>query len=237
MQFKKLSAPSLKELFVEELENKILSGELSIGEKLPSERELANSMQVSRAVVNAGIAELEQKGFLEIRPRVGTFVNDYHRNGSLDTLVSIMKYNGGALSNEEVQSILELRIALVNMASSLAIDKASREEMQILVDVLDDIEASPNAEALVENTFRLYHELAFISGNSLLPLLFTSFKALVCALWHRYVLNYGMDALKNSSEEFVKLLIAGDKDAAKNYVESTTAESINGSKTIFHTHP
>ncbi|MDD6156342.1 MAG: GntR family transcriptional regulator [Lachnospiraceae bacterium] len=237
MQFKKLSAPSLKELFVEELENKILSGELSIGEKLPSERELATSMQVSRAVVNAGIAELEQKGFLEIRPRVGTFVNDYHRNGSLDTLVSIMKYNGGALSNEEVQSILELRIALVNMASSLAIDKASREEMQILVDVLDDIKASPNAEALVENTFHLYHELAFISGNSLLPLLFTSFKALVCALWHRYVLNYGMDALKNSSEEFVKLIIAGDKDAAKNYVESTTTESINGSKTIFHTHP
>ena len=65
MQFKKLSAPSLKELFVEEIESKILSGELAIGEKLPSERELAASMQVSRAVINAGIIELEQKGFLD----------------------------------------------------------------------------------------------------------------------------------------------------------------------------
>ena len=64
MQFQKISTPSLKDLFVKELENKILSGELKVGDKLPSERELASSMQVSRAVVNAGIAELEQKVFL-----------------------------------------------------------------------------------------------------------------------------------------------------------------------------
>ena len=83
MQFQKLSAPSLKELFVTQLENKILSGELKVGEKLPSERELATSMQVSRAVVNAGISEMEQKGFLIVRPRVGTFVEDYRKNGSL----------------------------------------------------------------------------------------------------------------------------------------------------------
>ena len=91
MQFKKLSTPSLKELFVSELENKILSGELKVGEKLPSERELADSMQVSRAVVNSGIAEMEQKGFLIVRPRVGTFVEDYRKNGTLETFNSIMK--------------------------------------------------------------------------------------------------------------------------------------------------
>ena len=56
MEFKKLNAPTLKELFVTELENMILSGKLEIGSKLPSERELATSMQVSRAVVNSGIA-------------------------------------------------------------------------------------------------------------------------------------------------------------------------------------
>ena len=71
MQFPKLSAPSLKELFVQEMENMILSGKLAIGSKLPPERELAKAMQVSRAVVNAGLNEMEAKGFVEIRPRVG----------------------------------------------------------------------------------------------------------------------------------------------------------------------
>ena len=51
MEFKKLNAPSLKELFVNELQNMILSGKLEIGSKLPPERELAESMKVSRAVI------------------------------------------------------------------------------------------------------------------------------------------------------------------------------------------
>ena len=115
MEFQKLNAPSLKELFISELENMIISGRLPIGTKLPSERELASSMQVSRAVVNSGIAELEKKGFVVVKPRIGT----------MDTLVSIMKYNGGSLSSDEIRSILEVRILFMNLAARLTIEKAS----------------------------------------------------------------------------------------------------------------
>ena len=129
MEFKKLNAPSLKELFVNELQNMILSGKLEIGSKLPPERELAESMKVSRAVINSGIAELEKKGFLVVRPRIGTFVADYHRDGSLDTLVAIMNYNGGVLKNREVKSVLEARIMFMVEATRFAIDRASDEEL------------------------------------------------------------------------------------------------------------
>ena len=64
MEFKKISAPSLRDLFIEQNEHMILSGQLKIGEKLPSERQLCEMMQVSRAVVNGGISDLEKKGFL-----------------------------------------------------------------------------------------------------------------------------------------------------------------------------
>lgn len=63
MEFKKITSPSLKELFVEQLEHMILSGTLSVGEKLPSERQLAETMQVSRGVINSGLSELEKKDF------------------------------------------------------------------------------------------------------------------------------------------------------------------------------
>ena len=233
MQFQKISAPSLKELFVEQLEGKILSGELPIGAKLPSERELAASMQVSRAVVNAGIAELEQKGFLVIKPRIGTFVEDYRRNGSLDTLVSIMKYNGGLLANAEVRSILQLRIVLVSLASTLAVDCASEEAFAQLDTIMETIRGAATNDALVENTFRFYHELAFISGNSLLPLIFTSFKDLVCMLWHRYVVSYSKDQLVESTEKFFALLKQKDRDAIISYIDRTTSDSIDGSKQIY----
>ena len=124
MLFKKLSAPSLKELFVLFLEGMILSGKLEIGAKLPPERELAESMQVSRAVVNSGLDEMEKKGFLVVKPRIGTFVADYRKYGTADTLVSIMQYNGGMLRDKEVRSILEVRIMFMNLAATLAIDNA-----------------------------------------------------------------------------------------------------------------
>ena len=56
MEFEKLVSPSLKDLFINHIEAMILSGELQVGQQLPPERQLAQSMGVSRAVVNSGIA-------------------------------------------------------------------------------------------------------------------------------------------------------------------------------------
>ena len=72
VEFEKLSAPRLKDLFVKQIQGMILSGELPEGTALPPERELAQQMQVSRAVVNGGLAELAAQGFVEVRPRQGT---------------------------------------------------------------------------------------------------------------------------------------------------------------------
>lgn len=139
MEFQKISSPSLRELFVDQLEHMILSGKLKIGEKLPPERQLAEMMQVSRAVVNSGISELEKKGFLIVKPRSGTYVADYRRKGTLDTLMSIMKYNGGRIRNEEIRSIFEVRIALDTLAAQLCIDRISDEEVQVLLEIIEQI--------------------------------------------------------------------------------------------------
>ena len=50
MEFEKLVSPSLKDLFINHIEAMILSGELQVGQQLPPERQLAQSMGVSRAV-------------------------------------------------------------------------------------------------------------------------------------------------------------------------------------------
>ena len=67
MGFTKINVLSITELFVQQIENMILSGELSVGEQLPPARELAVRMGVSRAVVSAGLVELEKLGFVEVK--------------------------------------------------------------------------------------------------------------------------------------------------------------------------
>lgn len=110
MEFTKLSSPSLKDLFVQQLQGMILSGALPVGAQLPPERILAEQMRVSRTVVNSGLAELSDQGFLEVHPRQGTFVADYRRRGNLSTLIAIMQYKGGILGRDEIRSILEVRL-------------------------------------------------------------------------------------------------------------------------------
>ena len=112
MGYSKITALSMTDLFVQQIENMILSGELAIGEQLPPARELAGKMGVSRTVVTAGLVELEKLGFVEIKPRQGVYVCDYRRRGTMETLVAIMRYHGGALRKNEVRSLLETRDAM-----------------------------------------------------------------------------------------------------------------------------
>ena len=234
MEFKKLNAPSLRELFVNELQNMILSCKLEIGSTLPPERELAESMKVSRAVINSGIAELEKKGFLVVRPRIGTFVADYHRDGSLDTLVAIMNYNGGVLKNREVKSVLEARIMFMVEASQFAIDRASDKELLGLQEYVYQMENCTDPEKTASLIFEFSHEIAYISGNTLLPLFFISFRDLVCSLWIRYGQKYGTKELYYSAKKIFDCLLARDKEAVKDFITTSTMESIDGSRTIYY---
>lgn len=233
MEFHKLEAPSLKELFITQLEDMILSGQLKVGQKLPSERELASSMQVSRAVVNSGIAEMEKKGFLVVKPRIGTFVEDYRKNGTLETLVSIMNYNGGVLQESDIRSLLEMRIILTTLSSTLAIDHATDEEIRQLSRFLDQLKKETNADTAASLVFDFYHELAFISGNTLLPLFFISFKELVSKLWSRYCHNYGINQLYKNTATVYEYLKKRDADGVTQFIKISTDDTIDGDHTIY----
>ena len=65
MKFKAINTLSIKELFISQIEEMILSGELKPGDKLPTERELADEMNISKTIVHDGIRELARIGFLQ----------------------------------------------------------------------------------------------------------------------------------------------------------------------------
>ncbi len=234
MEFTKLNAPTLKELFVKELESMILSGRLPVGTQLPPERELAASMQVSRAVVNAGVAELAGKGFLNIRPRIGTFVADYRKYGTIDTFLSIVNYNGGMLRREEVRSILELRIALDTLAVELCEQHITDEEITLLRASAEAIGRAAGHEEAVHQAFLFQHQLALFSGNALLPLIFSSFKTLTRTLWLRFCSLYGIAALYENTNALCAYLEERDFKGAVDCLTRVLRESIEGQRQIYY---
>jgi DNA-binding FadR family transcriptional regulator len=231
--FTKLTQPTLKTMFVEQLEHLILSGTLAAGAKLPTERDLAESMQVSRTIVNSGIAELERKGFVRVEPRVGAFVTDYRRAGNLETLIAIMSYNGDRLRTDEIRSILEVRIALDNLALQLLIPKITDEEVEHLRLVAQRIgDASSDEEAIVES-FAFQCEMAVLSGNVLIPLIFQSFKVPVFTLWDRACKLYGREVLYVNHQGLYERIADRDLEAATAWVEETINDFIDGKRRLY----
>ena len=109
MDFRPIVAPSIRELFIQQLEGAILSGQLKPGDRLPTERELADTMHISKTVVHEGLRELHRLGFLDIASRRGVTVADYAQTGSLETLMAIMDYHGSLPDEKTARSILRLR--------------------------------------------------------------------------------------------------------------------------------
>lgn len=236
MEFAKLSSPSLKQLFVQQLQGMILSGALPVGAQLPSERALAEQMHVSRTVVNSGLSELSEQGFLEVRPRQGTCVADYRRRGNLSTLIALMQYKGGVLGRDEIRSILEVRRALEHLAAERAILYASDEALERLGEALAQIAAASSAGEAAEAAFAFQHELALVGGNSIVPLIYSSFKPPVIALWVRFCSLYGISALVGNTKTLYTLIRERDAQGASRWIDTYLEQAISGSQQIYELH-
>lgn len=226
MGFNKISALSLTDLFVQQIENMILSGELAVGEQLPPARELSIRMGVSRPVISAGLVELEKLGFVEIRPRQGVYVCDYRRKGTMETLVAIMRYNGGALRQNEVRSLLETREAMESLCVKLVCERVNTGELEQLSPILDSIRDAKSPEEAAEQVFCFHHELAVLSGNVLMPLLYYSFHPQSVYLWSLYCKRSGIQKLYQIKLRLYSALLNRDVDSALEQTRSIMQNAI-----------
>lgn len=233
MEFSKLQAPSLKELFVNQIESKILSGELPIGSRLPTERELASAMGISRTVVNAGIVEMETKGFLQVIPRTGVFVADYRRNGTSEILVSILKYNGGNFSKDDIQSFLEFKEIIDKYCITNAIDKITETEADELWGYIDTLNKTGDIHESALAAFNFNREISFISGNSLTSIIYNSFKNAEVALWEMYIKKYGVTPIYDYWCNLLRHMLNKDLNSAIKCLEEHMKDTLDGEMSIF----
>jgi GntR family transcriptional repressor for pyruvate dehydrogenase complex len=175
---KPIRTESLKDVFIKRFEELILSGTFPVGQKLPSERELAFQLGVSRPVVHEGLVDLAAKGLVTLIPRVGTMVNDYRKEGSLSLLTSLVNYHQGELEPELLTSLLEMRLLFEVETARLAALNRTKEQLGSFYALLyqeDNIDIF-SIEKISELDFNFHHLVALSSGNRIYPLLLNSFK-------------------------------------------------------------
>jgi len=135
----------------EQLANLINIGEISPTDRLPAERELATTFNVSRQTVREALIALEVSGLVEIKPGSGVYVL---KSASIKS----------SLINEDAPGpleIMEARIVVEGEAASIAAERISNEELQTLKAYLGQMErlVEDQHTAEAEIVDRKFHQL------------------------------------------------------------------------------
>ncbi|MBC3759168.1 FadR family transcriptional regulator [Hyunsoonleella sp. SJ7] len=155
---------------------------LEPGEKLPSERMLAEKFGVTRSNVRDAIQKLEFYGLLKSIPQSGTFVANIGiiaLNGMIEDILR--------LDEPDFKSLVETRILLELKTASLAASRRNEDDLKHIKVTLDAYEDKVlnNKEAVQEDL--LFHlAIAKASGNSTMNTLMLSITPEIITNFEKY---------------------------------------------------
>jgi len=124
------------EAIVEQIRANIESGVWPEGTQLPSERELAEQLNIGRPSVREALRVLEVMGYIEIRPGQGTFVTERStQSQQIQLLESMLQEDNHVVELLEVREFFEPQIALI------AAQSATEDDIKHMEDILERMEA------------------------------------------------------------------------------------------------
>ena len=126
----------------DQLRDLIINGKFKLGEKIMTERELAEELNVSRNSVREAINKLVALKYLEQRQGQGTFIR------SIEEAVRIPFATVMETRDASVVDVLEMRQGIECNSASLAAQRASEEDIKTLESAIREMEADTKAGGL-----------------------------------------------------------------------------------------
>ncbi|MDF2570910.1 MAG: lutR 1 [Sporomusa sp.] len=138
--FKPVKTKKVYEEIIGQIKKLIVDGKLHPGDKLLSERELAEKLNVSRASVREAFSALEIMGIITIRPGEGSFVRQVSYEGMIEPLSFFLQ-----IEIDDIVQLLEVRKILEIEAAALAATRATPADLETiknaLISMLEEVRA------------------------------------------------------------------------------------------------
>ncbi len=152
----------------------IIRGSYPTGSRLPPERELAVKYNASRFAIREAIAMLTQGGFVETHPQSGTYVKDFQREGSLDTLVRVLRVRR-TIDRQTIESLLKFRYMTETQAAGEAAVRIRPDDVEYLErNLARKKENLEDIAVLAECDFDFHYFIITVSGNIINQMIFKS---------------------------------------------------------------
>jgi GntR family transcriptional repressor for pyruvate dehydrogenase complex len=138
---------------------------LAPGDRLPTEAELVESLEVSRPVLREAVGRLQTLGLVRVKRGLGMFVGD---RSSLEGCLQLVR-TALAVTPRDLIQLVDLRRALEQHAARGAAQLARPEDVAALQALCDEMDrpALPYEEAIGID-FAFHRKLVEITGNELM---------------------------------------------------------------------
>ncbi|SDX84759.1 FadR/GntR family transcriptional regulator [Citreimonas salinaria] len=155
MPFRPVQSEKLSSAVVRQIEKLILRGILRPGERLPSERELSEQLDVSRPSLREAVAELQIRGLLSPRAGSGIYVADVLGSAFSDALIGLF-----AKHDEAVFDYLSFRRDMEGLAAERAATAGTDSDLKVIDTLFARMETAhrkrdPADEARLDADFHL----------------------------------------------------------------------------------
>ncbi|MFZ7103966.1 MAG: FadR/GntR family transcriptional regulator [Peptococcaceae bacterium] len=155
---KKLSA----QIFVE-LQKFFSEANFQPGERLPSERDLAAALEVSRNSLREAFRVLEILGLIEVIPGSGTYIKKVNDDTILPLAMAL------SIENNSLEELMEVRLILESSGANLAAQRRNAQDLAQMEKALEEMQASiRNIKNWVKADIRFHYLIAKAASNSLL---------------------------------------------------------------------
>lgn len=234
MVFDRIVHNRTADAIVHQIEELILQGVLRTGDRLPSERDLAKTLDVSRPILRQALKTLEERDLIVARHGGGTFVADVIGTVFSEPIVRLFERHPSA-----VFDYLDFRCEIEQVTSALAAARATTADREILTHLIEKMQAAHESGAFDEEAeidVEFHHAIGEAAHNIvLLHTLRGCYRLLADGVFFSRARLYqsveARDRLIEQHRAIYSAIMAGDPDAARlaarghmSYVEGTLRE-------------
>ncbi len=163
-----LTTENVVDCIVKQITDKIISGDLKPGDKLPTEPELCQAFQVGRNSVREAIKILCAYGIVYIKRAEGTFINDRYSQKMLDPMLY-----GILLQGNFAEDVVLLRKVLDIGILHTVMDTVTEDQLNMLSVHLERLKTlvfapEPDMEAIFDADVDFHMEITRFTGNEML---------------------------------------------------------------------
>jgi len=186
------------------LAERVLSGELAAGDRLPSERRLALEFGASRPMVREALRSLIERGLIEVEPGRGAFVRSDTGPRRFQPLDLEYRRRGTT-----ARQLSEARLMLETEAAALATEHADANDLAALGRALERLESSATALDRVRYDLTFHTALVAAAHNPMIETMFASIQGLTVELMVR---SAGDPEIVRQSEPYHRIAYEAIRD-------------------------